>query len=65
MAISKHRDSGQTEYQVEMEMEMGDSVTHCMGKPIESHSQTWNLSKSLHRQGFLRPNFNQKCVNLN
>ena len=27
--------------------------------------QTWNLSKSLHRQGFSRPDFTQKCVNLN
>ena len=27
--------------------------------------QSWNLSKSLHRRGFKRPNFTPKCVNLN
>ena len=29
-----------------------------------NHRQTWNLSKSLHRQGFKRANSTQKCVNL-
>ena len=38
------------------------SIIECKFKDVPL---TWNLSKSLHRRGFKRPNFTPKCVNLN